>query len=369
MNRVLVAMSGGVDSSVAALLLKKGGYDVTGVTMCLGVRESVDSTRAGCCGPDAVQDAKRVAERLAIRHYVLDFAAELEAKVINRFVSEYRSGRTPNPCVDCNRFLKFDTLLSRTLGLGFEALATGHYAGIEQRDGGYLLMRAKDRRKDQTYFLAGIPRAALSHIIFPLALLGKDEVRKIARQARLPVAEKPESQDICFVTDGDYGAFIAKRTIEISPGPIVDTDGRMLGTHRGIPFYTVGQRGGLGITAQKPLYVIRIDAENNTIVVGNRDRLLMAGLVCSDVNLLVDNLPEAAAVKIRSTKPEAPCRLAQNGDGTVKAIFDYPQEAVTPGQAAVFYSGDVVLGGGTIDGVIKKGDESLRSKAHCSLHQ
>ncbi len=348
MNRVLVAMSGGVDSSVAALLLKKAGYDVTGVTMCLGVSESADSTRASCCGPDAVQDAKRVAERLSIPHYVLDFSAELEANVVGRFVNEYRSGRTPNPCVDCNRYLKFDTLLSRAVALGFDALATGHYARIEERDGSFLLMKARDRKKDQTYFLAGVKRAALSQILFPLAFLTKDEVRKIAADANLPVAEKPESQDICFVPDGDYAAFIEKRAGAAAPGPVVGTDGRVLGAHRGVSHYTVGQRGGLGITAPKPLYVIRIDAEKNTIVVGEKESLKARGLICSDLNLLVDEVPRRLTVRIRYTKKEAHARVMTDNKSTTTVVFDEPQEAITPGQAVVFYRDDIVLGGGMI---------------------
>jgi tRNA-uridine 2-sulfurtransferase len=352
MNRVLVAMSGGVDSSVAALLMQKAGYDVTGVTMCLGVRESADSTRASCCGPDAIQDARRVAERLSIPHYVLDFAGELEAKVVDKFVNEYRSGRTPNPCIDCNRFLKFDTLLSRALALGFDALATGHYARIQERHGSFLLMKARDRMKDQTYFLAGVKRSALSRILFPLAFLTKDEVRRIAADASLPVAEKPESQDICFVPDGDYGAFIEKRTGAGLPGPIVGTDGRVLGTHKGISNYTVGQRGGLGIAAERPLYVTRIDAGNNTITVGTKDDLKARGLVCSDVNALVDDIPEHAAVKIRYTRKEAYARIMTDSTNTMTVIFDEPQEAITPGQAVVLYSDDVVLGGGMIECVL-----------------
>jgi tRNA-specific 2-thiouridylase len=352
MKRVLVAMSGGVDSSVAAFLLKEAGYDVAGVTMRLGIGTDDGPARPACGRPDAVGDAERVAERLSIPHHVLDFANELERVVIRRFVREYRAGRTPNPCVDCNRSLKFGTLLSRALDIGFDALATGHYARIEKRCDGYLLVRPKDRRKDQTYFLAGIPRAVLSRVMFPLADLDKDEVRRIAEKALLPVAAKRESQDICFVPDGDYGAFIAGRTGEITPGPIVDIDGRTLGTHRGIPYYTVGQRGGLGITATRPLYVIRIDPDDNTIVVGGREHLSAAGLRCIDVNLLADDLPLNAAVKIRSTKPETPCRIIRNEDGSIDAVFDRPQDAVTPGQAAVFYSGDVVLGTGTIDGII-----------------
>ncbi len=352
MKRVLVAMSGGVDSSVAAYLLREAGYDVAGVTMRLGIGTDGGSSRPACCGSDAVIDAERVAGRLSIPHYVLDYTDELERRVIDRFVREYRAGRTPNPCVDCNRSLKFGTLFSRALDLGFDALATGHYARIEKRGDGYLLVRPRDRRKDQTYFLAAVPRAVLSRVLFPLADLDKDEVRRTAEKASLPVAAKRESQDICFVPDRDYGAFIAGRTEAIIPGPIVDTDGRTLGTHRGIPYYTVGQRGGLGITATRPLYVIRIDPGNNTIVVGGREHLSAAGMRCINVNLLADDLPAAAAVKIRSTKRETPCRIVRNDDGSIDAVFDRPQEAVTPGQAAVFYSGDVVLGAGTIDVII-----------------
>jgi tRNA-specific 2-thiouridylase len=352
MNRVLVAMSGGVDSSVAALLLKNAGYDVTGVTMCLGVSEGPDPAAASCCGPDAIQDAKKVAERLSIPHYVLDFAAELEAKVIDRFVSEYRSGRTPNPCVDCNRYLKFDTLLSRATVLGFDALATGHYARIERHNGSFALMKARDRRKDQTYFLAGIKRAALSQILFPLAFLTKDEVRRIAADANLPVADKPESQDICFVPDGDYGAFITKRMGAAAPGPIVDTGGRVLGTHKGISCYTIGQRGGLGISAPKPLYVLRIDAEENTIVVGGKESLKAHGLICSDTNLLVDEVPRRLTVKTRYTKKEAHAQVMIDSRNTTTVVFDEPQEAITPGQAVVFYRDDIVLGGGMIQCVL-----------------
>jgi tRNA-uridine 2-sulfurtransferase len=352
MKKVMAAMSGGVDSSVAALLLKQAGYDVTGVTMCLGVKADGEPSRARCCGPDAINDAKRVAEQLSIPHFVLDFSARLQDKVIDRFVDEYRSGRTPNPCVDCNRFLKFDALLSQALALGFEGLATGHYAGIEQKDGTYLLTRPKDRNKDQTYFLAGIPRAALGSILFPLQSLTKDEVRAIAKKARLPVAEKPESQDICFVPDGDCGGFVARRAPEQTPGPIVDTGGRVIGAHKGIAYYTIGQRGGLGIAAKRPFYVTRIDAGNNTIIVGAKDDLRARGLICSDFNVLVDEIPERLTVKIRYTKKEAYARIMSDNTNTMNVIFDDPQEAITPGQAVVLYSDDVVLGGGMIECVL-----------------
>lgn len=352
MKKVLAAMSGGVDSSVAALLLKQSGYEVVGVTMCLGVREEREPSRARCCGPDAVSDARRVAETLSIPHFVLDFSADLQRKVIDRFVGEYRSGRTPNPCVDCNRFLKFDTLLSRALVLGFKGLATGHYAGIRHADGAYFLTRPKDRDKDQTYFLAGIPRRALGSILFPLQSLTKEEVRDIARTACLPVAEKPESQDICFVPDGDSGRFVAERAEEVRPGPIVDTGGRIVGTHRGISYYTIGQRGGLGIAAGRPLYVTAIDAGNNTIVVGSKADLKARGLLCSELNALVDSIPDRATVKIRYTRREAHARIVPVNANRMAVVFDESQEAITPGQAVVLYNDDVVLGGGMIERVL-----------------
>lgn len=351
MKKVMVAMSGGVDSSVAALLLKEAGYGVVGVTMCLGVAEDGDS-RASCCGPDAIRDAGRVAEALSISHFVLDFSARLRQQVIDRFVDEYQAGRTPNPCIDCNRFLKFDTLLSRALAFGFTALATGHYAGIRHSNGAYFLTRPKDRNKDQTYFLAGIRRDALGSILFPLESMTKHEVRAVARRARLPVAEKPESQDICFVPDGDYGRFIAARSPEAATGPIVDAGGRLLGTHRGIPYYTIGQRAGLGITAPKPLYVTRMAPDSNTIVVGEKEDLMACGLVCSDVNILVDEMPGLVTAKIRYTKKEARARIMADDTNSLTVIFDEPQEAITPGQTVVFYDNDIVLGGGMIQSVL-----------------
>ena len=259
MKKVAVAMSGGVDSAVAALLLKESGHEVVGVTMCLGVVPA-EGGRAKCCGPREIEDARRVCQALGIRHYVVDFAADLEEKVIRPFVAEYCRGRTPNPCVACNRSIKFGSLLEKALAWGFDGIATGHYAGIEEENGRYRLKIPKDRRKDQTYFLHAIPKEALAKVLFPLAGYTKDEVRGIAERAGLPVFDKPESQDICFIPAEGHGAFLRSRGAGIEPGEIVDREGRVLGRHRGIACYTIGQRGGLGISSPAPLYVLAIDA-------------------------------------------------------------------------------------------------------------
>ncbi|MFB3924474.1 MAG: tRNA 2-thiouridine(34) synthase MnmA [Syntrophales bacterium] len=348
--KVLVAMSGGVDSSVAAFLLKEQGYGIAGVTMCLGVKEAGDE-KARCCGADALGDARRVCEKLGISHYVLDYAADIEEKVIGRFIDEYRKGRTPNPCVDCNRHLKFGSLLEKAKFLGFDFLATGHYAWIEKSEGGYVLKRPRDRRKDQTYFLYPIPHDALGSILFPLAPFTKEEVRKIALREKLPVAAKEESQDICFVTQKNYGTFLSQRIGGIRPGPIVDLTGKKLGEHKGIVFYTIGQREGLGISAKSPFYVVSIDVAGNRIVVGGKKDVMAKGLVAGDLNVLVGNWPSQVYGKIRYRKKEARCIAAIKG-GKLEVMFEEAQEAITPGQSVVLYDGDIVLGGGVIEEVI-----------------
>ncbi|PKN70057.1 MAG: tRNA 2-thiouridine(34) synthase MnmA [Deltaproteobacteria bacterium HGW-Deltaproteobacteria-12] len=349
-KKVLAAMSGGVDSSAAACLLKEAGYDVTGVTMCLGIREDGDRTR--CCGLDAIDDAKRVCDQLQIPHFVFDFAGEMEERVIGKFTSEYRRGRTPNPCIDCNRFLKFGSLLGKARGMGFDYLATGHYARIEKQGEDWRLLRPKDRIKDQTYFLYPIAAADLASILFPLGGLNKEEVRALTKKAGLHVAQKAESQDICFVTQGSYGQFFQERNVPFVAGDIVDKTGQILGRHKGIIYYTIGQRGGLGISARTPLYVVEIDAVKNKIVVGEKNDLYSAGLIAGDINLLTAELPDKVEAKIRYRKKPARCTVAREG-GRLRVLFEEKQESITPGQAVVLYCGDEVLGGGVIEEVTR----------------
>jgi len=343
-------MSGGVDSSVSALLLKEKGYEVCGVTMCLGIKTRNDS-RPRCCGAEAIEDAKRVADKIGIDHHVWDFSSELREYVIEKFVSEYKRGRTPNPCIECNRYLKFGKLLNQALIMGFDYFATGHYARIENRDGKFLLARPKDKIKDQTYFLYPIPRDKLAKIIFPLADYTKEEVREIARRKNLPVCDKPQSQDICFIS-GNYRSFI-KNFIPDRCGDIVDRNGNILGKHKGITAYTIGQREGLGISYPHPLYVVDIKPEENKIVAGAKEDLLSSGLIAAQVNILVDKLPQVAYAKIRYTSEFAKCYLQVLEDGRLEVMFEEKQMAVTPGQSVVLYDDDIVLGGGIIEEIIK----------------
>ncbi len=344
-------MSGGVDSSVAALLLKEAGYNVTGVTMCLGIREDGDRTR--CCGLDAIDDAKHVCNQLQIPHFVFDFASEMEERVINKFIAEYQCGRTPNPCIDCNRYLKFGTLLDKARGIGFDYLATGHYASIEKRGESWHLLRPKDKNKDQSYFLYTIQASDLPFILFPLSDLTKDEVRQKAKKARLHTAHRAESQDICFVPEGDYSRLFSTRGVIAKDGDVVDRKGKILGRHRGIIHYTIGQRGGLGISAKSPLYVVAIDAPANRVIVGNKEDILARGLIAGDLNFLVEPFPLRAEAKIRYRKKPTACAVTRQAE-KLKIIFDDDQEAITPGQAVVFYNGEEVLGGGVIENVIRK---------------
>jgi len=350
-KKVLVAMSGGVDSSVAALLLKNEGYNVSGITMHFGSLTEGDQKRS--CTSAAIDDAKKICDKLKIHHHVFDYADQLEDKVIANFISEYQKGRTPNPCVECNRQLKFGTLLDKALMLDFNFLATGHYAAIEKNDDGYCLTRPKDKRKDQTYFLYAIPYKRLGHILFPLAHLTKDEVRDLAKKHSLPVAAKEESQDICFVTQKNSQEFLLERVRNIKPGPIVDLHGKEMGKHRGIIFHTIGQRGGLGISHPTPLYVVSIDPVKNRIVVGEKKDLMGRGLLAGDVNKLAENWPKQVHAKIRYRKKEALCEVKAEHN-KLKVTFAEEQEAITPGQSVVFYDHDRVLGGGIINEVLHR---------------
>ncbi len=350
-DKVVIAISGGVDSSVAALLLKEQGHEVVGITMCLGVAEGAGG-HVKCCGPREIEDARRVCQMLEIPHYVMDFAGDLEEHIVKPFVEEYRSGRTPNPCVACNRFIKFGTLLEKAMAMGFDFLATGHYAGIAMRGGKPLLIRSGETRKDQTYFLHAVRRETLGRIRFPLAHLTKERVRQVAREKGLPVSDKQESQDICFIPKGGYGVFLRSRGIEMNPGEFVDRKGSLVGGHGGFALYTTGQRARRGGRTGDPLYVIAVDAKRNQVVVGGKDDLLASSLVADRINLLVDDLPDRCVAKIRYAHRGAPCRVAFEGD-LLRVVFDEPQVAITPGQYVVLYDGDIVLGGGVIREAVK----------------
>ncbi|MBN1383066.1 MAG: tRNA 2-thiouridine(34) synthase MnmA [Deltaproteobacteria bacterium] len=350
-KRIIVAMSGGVDSSVAALLLREQGHDIAGMTMSLGLsnRDEYNGMKRGSA--EEIEDARRVCRTLGIDHYVMDCALALEDKVIQPFISEYLRGRTPNPCVECNRSIKFDLLLNKALSLGFDAIATGHYARIAQESPHYFLRTPKDQKKDQTYFLYVLNPSALPRIVFPLADYTKDEVRQKAKAAGLPVSEKTDSQDVCFIPQKRLDLFLEKRSITVKTGPIIHRTGRRLGYHQGIAHYTVGQRTGLGISWPVPLYVLEIDAEDNELIVGEKEDLKAEGLKADCVNLLVDCLPSRAVVKIRYAHQGVKSHVSLK-DGELCVRFDVPQEAVAPGQSAVLYEEKTILGGGIIKEVL-----------------
>ena len=364
MNKVVVAMSGGVDSSVAAALLKEAGHQVIGVTMQIWPSDKPYQDRfGGCCGLSAVEDARRVAHRLGIPHYVMNFRDIFARKVIADFCQEYRRGRTPNPCIRCNQYLKFDALREKARGLGVDFIATGHHARIEldETSGKYLLKKGVDRQKDQSYFLYPITQEQLSHTLLPVGNFTKRKVREIAREKALPVAAKPESQEICFIPDDNYAEFLKDYIPQAAePGPILDERGNVLGNHRGILSYTTGQRRGLGISAREPLYVIAIEPERNAIVVGMKERALGDELIASSLNwITITELtrPITARARIRYRHREAEATISPLGGDKVYVKFNEPQMAITPGQAVVFYDGDTIIGGGTIESARKKGKE------------
>ena len=366
-NRVVVAMSGGVDSSVAAMLLAREGWDVVGVTLKLyNLDESeLPEDHQGCCTLDDVEDARSVCRKLGVPHYVLNMEREFHDQVMGYFVDEYRRGRTPHPCIACNDKIKFSQLMSRADVLGAQFVATGHYARIERGRQGAVLLRGVDHAKDQSYVLFGMTQPQLSRTLLPVGGYRKDEIRRLAVDEGLITADKPDSQDICFIPLGDYREFLRQRTSGI-PGEVVDMDGSVVGAHQGIEYFTVGQRRGLGLpkTAGDPRYVVRLEADTNRVVVGPESALYSSETWVSGVNYVGGQQPAdgtAVTVKIRYKSYEAAATLHPSSDGAL-IRFREPQRAVTPGQAAVFYDGDILLGGGTIeplDAAPMSGDRAL----------
>ncbi|MFH0948757.1 MAG: tRNA 2-thiouridine(34) synthase MnmA [Elusimicrobiota bacterium] len=390
-KRVLVLMSGGVDSSLAAYILKKSGYDVIGCTMRLflcknqvgspatgvlrgGQSVAKKSSEKQCCSPDDINEARRTAQQLGIKHYVVDKKDIFEKYVIENFVSEYLKGRTPNPCIICNLKIKFEEMLKFARGLGCDFLATGHYARIEgQSEIGsrklevFLLKKGIDETKDQSYFLYGLTQKNLPNVLFPVGNYRKTEIRKLAKKLKLSVADKKESQEICFVEDANYREFLETRIdanklkptlvgptevgYKIKSGNFVNTSGKILGTHKGLPFYTIGQRRGLGLSVGEPIYVVKINTKKNEIVVGKKEELISKEFEVTDISWTFSppkKSPITANVRIRYRHKESEAKIFLLKNNTAKIVFEKSQMSITPGQAAVFYKKDVVLGGGII---------------------
>jgi tRNA-specific 2-thiouridylase len=352
-ERVLVAMSGGVDSAVAAALLHRQGCDVIGVTMRLYTEPDETALRSGrtCCGIEDIGDAQAAARAIGVPHYVLNMEREFESSVVDYFVEEYASGRTPNPCLACNQHVKFATLLDRAVAMGVDRLATGHYARIEQSEGGYRLRRGVDDSKDQSYVLYTLGQAELARTLFPLGGLPKSEVRRLAREFGLPLAGKPDSVDICFVPGGDYRRVLSERGVATAPGAIVDGAGVEVGEHEGVANYTVGQRRGLGALGPAPSYVTAIDPARNLVVIGSDAELESRGLLAGDARW-VDGPPELGeplSVRVRYHAEDVPARIVCFDGDRFSIEFERPLRAVAPGQAAVLYRDDEVVGGGTIE--------------------
>jgi len=338
-KKVLLAMSGGVDSSTAAVLLQKQGFQVIGATMDFG--DIIP-------GASAVADAKRVAEQFGIEHHTLDCKRLMREEIIFDFLDQYKQGRTPNPCIRCNRLIKFGYLFEKAKELGCTYLATGHYARIEGRDGQHVIIRGDDDKKDQSYFLYRIPKEILSYIMLPLGMMTKDEVYPIAREHRIPAAEKPQSQDVCFLKGIPKKEFLSKYNVEGIPGEVVDMNGVVLGEHPGIVHFTRGQRAGLRIAVGYPLYIVDIDAVLNRIIVGKKEDTLASTVIAKDVNLFFSSFPARGEAKIRYGAHAMPCAIVYDGE-TLTVTFDEPCSAITPGQSVVVYDGDVVVGGGIIE--------------------
>lgn len=352
-SRVIVAMSGGVDSSVAALLLKEQGYDVVGVTMRLfpyDETSGVTSYNKGCCTPQDVEDARRVCQLIGVPHYLMNFEREFKEFVIDYFCEEYTLGRTPHPCLACNDKIKFSFLFQRAMALKADYIATGHYARITKTEDAYRLLKGSDSSKDQSYVLFNLDQKSLARTLLPVGWYPKSEIRDLALNAGLPVANKADSQEICFIPDGDYRSFISERVKTIS-GDIVDSEGQVMGTHDGIQNFTVGQRRGLGLATGKPLFVIGVNASNSQVIVGGKEQLLSDTLWASRVNFVVSTpkSPLKVTAKIRYKALEEPASLfVKEGSAVLK--FERPQRAITPGQAVAFYNEEELIGGGIIEG-------------------
>lgn len=354
---VMLGMSGGVDSSAAAALLLHEGYEVVGVTMQIWPDKADERQKVegGCCSLSAVDDARRVADRLGIPYYVLNFKDIFKKEVIDYFKKEYLCGRTPNPCIACNRHVKFEAMLNKAVSMGMDYVATGHYAriGFDEASGRYLLKKSVTAAKDQTYALYTLTQEQLSKTIFPIGSYTKDRVREIARENGLSVASKPDSQEICFVEENDYVRYISENTdADIKEGWFIDRNGNRLGRHKGIIHYTVGQRKGLGVSFGKPMFVVEIKPEDNTVVLGDETEVFSKGLIATDLNFIsIRDLNDEMNVtaKIRYSAKEAAAVISPLKDGHVRVKFEEPQRAVTPGQSVVFYNNDVIVGGGVIE--------------------
>ena len=363
-KKAIIAMSGGVDSSVAALLCQQQGFDCVGVTLALtdnsdrGLPEEAFPGERTCCSVDDVADARSVAFRLGMPFYVFNFKEAFRREVMDRFAAAYQRGETPNPCIDCNRYIKFAKLMHRGEEIGFPYVATGHYARVEQdrATGRWLLKKGLDENKDQSYMLYSLTQWELSRLLLPLGGLTKEETRRLAEEHGFVNARKRDSQDICFVPDGDYAAFIRRWTgRDFPPGDFVGTGGEVYGQHKGIIHYTVGQRKGLGLSFPQPMFVKELDVENNQVVLSKAEELFSQTVTARDVNLIsVESIPEPLRVKarVRYRQKEQPATVVQTGPDELRVVFDQPQRAITPGQSVVFYDGDLVVGGAVIQGTL-----------------
>lgn len=356
-KKVVVGMSGGVDSSVTAYLLKEQGYDVIGVTMQVWQEdEEYEAAEGGCCSLSAVEDARRVAYKLDIPFYVMNFKDIFKKNVIDYFIDEYMEGRTPNPCVACNKYIKFDALLKKAMDLGAEYVATGHYASIEKIDDRYLLRRSEDDRKDQTYALYNLTQFQLAHTLMPCGVYKKDKIREIAKEIGLLVHNKKDSEEICFIPDNDHGSYIKKQVPgKVREGYFVDKEGNILGKHKGIVYYTIGQRKGLGIALGTPVFVTDINPLTNTIVLGSEEDIFKTELIAKDINFIpFDKLEDTMEVeaKIRYSAKPSKAWITPLEDGSVKVKFENKQRAITKGQSVVFYNKEYLVGGGIIEEIL-----------------